>query len=183
MGFYPRAEKQSPGLFSPACRRAALFSSPPLKPPLKNAPTFGWCISYWRKRWDSNPRAREGYLISSFARYCANSENTGTIRTFRPRIFARFLRVLWMKGARKAVSTRQRRNFRILAEKDKFFGKMRERKQDNEGLILPIKTGFATPHRKSDFTECKNLSLFFVLFILYYTICIFNLKTQWFSGF
>ena len=23
----------------------------------------------WRKRWDSNPRAREGYLISSQARY------------------------------------------------------------------------------------------------------------------
>ena len=24
---------------------------------------------FWRKRWDSNPRAREGYLISSQARY------------------------------------------------------------------------------------------------------------------
>ena len=24
---------------------------------------------YWRKRWDSNPRAREDYLISSQARY------------------------------------------------------------------------------------------------------------------
>lgn len=23
----------------------------------------------WRKRWDSNPRAREGYLISSQGRY------------------------------------------------------------------------------------------------------------------
>lgn len=29
---------------------------------IKLAPT-------WRKRWDSNPRAREGYLISSQARY------------------------------------------------------------------------------------------------------------------
>ena len=25
--------------------------------------------AFWRKRWDSNPRAREGYLISSQARY------------------------------------------------------------------------------------------------------------------
>ena len=24
---------------------------------------------WWRKRWDSNPRAREDYLISSQARY------------------------------------------------------------------------------------------------------------------
>ena len=26
-------------------------------------------LCFWRKRWDSNPRAREGYLISSQARY------------------------------------------------------------------------------------------------------------------
>ena len=58
-----------PDCFSPACGRVALFSSPPLKPPLKNAPTCGWCIPYWRKRWDSNPRALAGYLISSQARY------------------------------------------------------------------------------------------------------------------
>ena len=57
-----------PDCFSPACGRVALFSSPPLKPPLKNAPTCGWCIPYWRKRWDSNPRALAGYLISSFSR-------------------------------------------------------------------------------------------------------------------
>ena len=25
-------------------------------------------LYFWRKRWDSNPRAREGYLISSQAR-------------------------------------------------------------------------------------------------------------------
>ena len=25
--------------------------------------------AFWRKRWDSNPRAREGYLISSQGRY------------------------------------------------------------------------------------------------------------------
>ena len=58
-----------PDCFSPACGRVALFSSPPLKPPLKNAPTCGWCIPYWRKRWDSNPRALADYLISSQARY------------------------------------------------------------------------------------------------------------------
>ena len=58
-----------PDCFSPTCGRVALFSSPPLKPPLKNAPTCGWCIPYWRKRWDSNPRALADYLISSQARY------------------------------------------------------------------------------------------------------------------
>ena len=52
-----------PDCFSPACGRVALFSSPLLKPPLKNAPTCGWCIPYWRKRWDSNPRALADYLL------------------------------------------------------------------------------------------------------------------------
>lgn len=31
--------------------------------------SFSKLIILWRKRWDSNPRAREDYLISSQARY------------------------------------------------------------------------------------------------------------------
>lgn len=91
---------------------------------IKKKPAVANCSpQVWRKRWDSNPRAREGYLISSFARHCANGENTGGIRPFCPQIFAHFLRVLWMKDARKAVSTRQHRVSRILAEKRRVFEK------------------------------------------------------------
>ena len=35
----------------------------------KSRNPHGYWIFRWRKRWDSNPRAREGYLISSQARY------------------------------------------------------------------------------------------------------------------
>ena len=35
----------------------------------KNPATVVTGFSLWRKRWDSNPRAREDYLISSQARY------------------------------------------------------------------------------------------------------------------
>lgn len=35
----------------------------------KSRNPHGYWIFQWRKRWDSNPRAREGYLISSQARY------------------------------------------------------------------------------------------------------------------
>ncbi len=35
----------------------------------KSLENIGFSRLSWRKRWDSNPRAREGYLISSQARY------------------------------------------------------------------------------------------------------------------
>ncbi len=35
----------------------------------KSRNPHGYWIFRWRKRWDSNPRARDGYLISSQARY------------------------------------------------------------------------------------------------------------------
>ena len=35
----------------------------------KSRNPHGYWIFRWRKRWDSNPRAREDYLISSQARY------------------------------------------------------------------------------------------------------------------
>lgn len=35
----------------------------------KSRKPHGYWIFRWRKRWDSNPRAREGYLISSQSRY------------------------------------------------------------------------------------------------------------------
>ena len=35
----------------------------------KSRNPHGYWIFRWRRRWDSNPRAREGYLISSQARY------------------------------------------------------------------------------------------------------------------
>jgi hypothetical protein len=46
------------------------------KTPIKSG--FLWAISFsiaafWRKRWDSNPRAREGYLISSFIKCVSGS--------------------------------------------------------------------------------------------------------------
>ncbi len=36
---------------------------------LKTRINTGFSELLWRKRWDSNPRAREDYLISSQARY------------------------------------------------------------------------------------------------------------------
>ena len=39
----------------------------PTSPSKKSPLTGGFFV--WRKRWDSNPRARKGYLISSQARY------------------------------------------------------------------------------------------------------------------
>lgn len=69
-----------------------------------------------------NHRKLSLYRFLSFRR-CANGENTESIRPFCPQIFAHFLRVLWMKDARKAVSTRQHRVSRILAEKRRVFEK------------------------------------------------------------
>ena len=42
--------------------------------------------SLWRKRWDSNPRAREGYLISSFIAVCYLH---GFSCQFQPALYAR----------------------------------------------------------------------------------------------
>lgn len=46
---------------------------------IKLAPT-------WRKRWDSNPRAREDYLISSFPAVCYLH---GFSRQFQSALYAR----------------------------------------------------------------------------------------------
>ena len=42
-----------------------------IKPRKRKSPAHKLYVGLfqWRKRWDSNPRAREGYLISSQARY------------------------------------------------------------------------------------------------------------------
>ena len=36
---------------------------------MKNDKLLSNLVVFWRKRWDSNPRAREDYLISSQGRY------------------------------------------------------------------------------------------------------------------
>ena len=43
-----------------------------IKPRKRKSPTHKLYVGLfqWRKRWDSNPRAREGYLISSFIAVC-----------------------------------------------------------------------------------------------------------------
>mgnify|MGYP007049994434 FL=1 len=68
VGFYPRAKKHATGMFFPACGPSSCFHLH-LSTAKQRTPTSGWCSLFWRKRWDSNPRAREGYLISSQARY------------------------------------------------------------------------------------------------------------------
>ena len=63
--------------------------------------------AFWRKRWDSNPRAREGYLISSQARYDhfdtlpieRNSVYFTTSHEQKQELFAVFLTGLQIRGA------------------------------------------------------------------------------------
>ena len=52
----------------------------------KSRNPHGYWIFRWRKRWDSNPRAREGYLISSQARY----DHFDTLPYMSARIFLMF---------------------------------------------------------------------------------------------
>ncbi len=68
--------KQSAGLFVPAmCACAYILARSPSNLTAiryidrKRAVLWTTPYSIWRKRWDSNPRAREDYLISSQARY------------------------------------------------------------------------------------------------------------------
>ncbi len=68
VGVYPRAKKHATGMFFPACGPSSC-SHLHLSTAKQRTPTSSWCSLFWRKRWDSNPRAREGYLISSQARY------------------------------------------------------------------------------------------------------------------
>ena len=63
VGFYPRAKKHATGMFFPACGPSSC-SHLHLSTAKQRTPTSGWCSLFWRKRWDSNPRVREGYLIS-----------------------------------------------------------------------------------------------------------------------
>ena len=45
----------------------------------KSRNPHGYWIFRWRKRWDSNPRAREGYLISSLLCNCDGGVRFGVV--------------------------------------------------------------------------------------------------------
>lgn len=45
----------------------------------KSRKPHGYWIFRWRKRWDSNPRAREGYLISSLLCNCDGGARFGVV--------------------------------------------------------------------------------------------------------
>ena len=69
-----------------------------------------YAASRWRKRWDSNSRAREDYLISSHSRKTEVSgiwrkikEVTGSLRTA---VFSGFFEYLDSKNAPKSMSQR-----------------------------------------------------------------------------
>lgn len=63
--FYPKMSQFYPE-FSPVFKNDAIQKSPKnAKKRKKRLENMVFSSQIWRKRWDSNPRAREDYLISS----------------------------------------------------------------------------------------------------------------------